>query len=94
MNAARALGADYVIAVDVNYRPYEDRASGLTGNGFQAMHILVNALANEQIRHADFEIRLDVHHDFMRCGNAALSPPAARRCAARGPTSRAPSQRG
>ncbi len=34
---ARALGADFVIAIDVNYRPYEDDASGIVGLGFQAM---------------------------------------------------------
>lgn len=68
---ARALGADFVIAVDVNYRPYEDSASGIVGLGFQAMHILMNALAERQRADADFVVRLDVHH-LMPCGNAAL----------------------
>jgi NTE family protein len=68
---ARALGADFVIAVDVNYRPYEDAAGGIVGLGFQAMHILVNALAERQRADADFVVRLDVHH-LMPCGNAAL----------------------
>ncbi len=72
VSAARAIGADYVIAVDVAYRPYEERASGFTGNGFQAMHILLNNLTDEQIRHADFIIRLDVHQELMHCGPQAL----------------------
>lgn len=72
VNAARALGADYVIAVDVAYRPYEAPSSGFLDNGFQAMHILLNSLTDEQIRRADFVIRLDVHQEFMHCGPQAL----------------------
>jgi NTE family protein len=72
VRAARELGADYVIAVDVAYRPYEESASGLVQNGFQAMHILVNALAEGEMRDADFPIRLDVHHTMMDCGAQAL----------------------
>jgi NTE family protein len=68
---ARALGAEFVIAVDVAYRPYEDAAGGIVGLGFQAMHILVNSLADRQRADADFVVRLDVHH-LMPCGNAAL----------------------
>ena len=71
---ARALGADYVLAVDVAYRPYEAQASGIAQAGFQAMHILINALAVEQTRGADFVLRLDLHHRFMKCGGAALIP--------------------
>ncbi len=72
VEAARALGADFVIAVDVNYRPYEEAASGLTGNAFQAMHILMNGLAARQRRDANFALRLDLHHDFIECGREAL----------------------
>ena len=72
VDAARALGADFVIAVDVGYRPYEEAASGMTQYAFQAMHILVNSLAAQQIRSADVAIRLDVHHTFMTCGRAAM----------------------
>jgi NTE family protein len=72
VRAARELGADYVIAVDVAYRPYEEPASGLVQNGFQAMHILVNALAEGEMRDADFPIRLDLHHTMMECGTQAL----------------------
>jgi len=68
---ARALGADFVIAVDVNYRPYEDDAGGIVDLGFQAMHILVNSLAEAQRDEADLVVRLDVHA-LMKCGHAAL----------------------
>lgn len=72
VSAARALGADYVIAVDVAYRPYEAPASGFLDNGFQAMHILLNNLTELQIRHADFVLRLDLHQELMHCGPQAL----------------------
>jgi NTE family protein len=68
---AHALGADFVIAVDVAYRPYEDEAGGIVDIGFQAMHILVNALAERQRDDADLVVRLDVHA-LMKCGHAAL----------------------
>lgn len=70
--AARDLGASFVIGVDVAYRPYEEAASGLTEYAFQAMHILVNSLAAEQMRTADVGIKLNLHHRFMECGNEAL----------------------
>ncbi len=72
VGAARALGADFVIAVDVAYRPYEEPASGIAGYGFQAMHILVNNLAAEQMKRADFPLRLDLHHELVRCGPGSL----------------------
>lgn len=72
VRAARELGADYVIAVDVAYRPYEEPASGLTQFGFQAMHILINSLSDAQMRSADFPIRLDVHRRMMDCGPESL----------------------
>jgi NTE family protein len=71
VDAARALGADYVIAIDVAYRPYEEAVSGISGYAFQSMHILVNALAERQLKDADLVIRLDVHH-LMDCGKPAL----------------------
>jgi len=61
VDAARELGADVVIAVDVAYRPYEDTVSGITGVAFQMFHIMVNQLISEQIRRADARIQLDVH---------------------------------
>jgi NTE family protein len=72
VDAARAMGAEYVIAVDVAYRPYEEPASGLAGNAFQSMHILINSLAERQLRDADFVIKLDLHQQFMECGENAL----------------------
>lgn len=61
VDAARMLGADRVIAVDVAYRPYEEAPSSRTDHAFQAMHILTNALAREQTRRADHLIKLDLH---------------------------------
>ena len=72
VSSARALGADFVIAVDVGYRPYEDEASGLVQNAFQSMHILINALSEYQRREADVAIRLDLHRQLMTCGGQAL----------------------
>ena len=70
--AARELGADFVIAIDVAYRPYEDRAKGLVQSGFQAIHVLVNSLAAEQDRYADYVVRMDVHQVYMNCGPQAM----------------------
>lgn len=61
VDAARALGADVVISVDVAYRPYEDTVTGLAGVAFQMFHIMVNQLIAEQARRADHAIQLDVH---------------------------------
>ncbi len=59
--AVREMGADIVIGVDVAYRPSEDQFQGLTGFAFQTMHIMANALINEQIRRADIAIRMNLH---------------------------------
>ena len=72
VNAARDLGANFVIAVDVAYRPYEEEASGLTAYAFQALHILVNSLAASQARTADVLIRLNLHERWMTCGREGL----------------------
>ena len=72
VDAARALGADFVIAIDVAYRPYEETVTGATQYAFQAMHILVNALAEQQLRTADVGIRLDLHRTLAACGRGAL----------------------
>jgi NTE family protein len=72
VRAARDLGADFVIAVDVAYRPAEGEARGITQYAFQAMHILVNSLATHQLAGADVPMRLDLHHIFMACGNDGL----------------------
>jgi NTE family protein len=73
IDAARELGADFTIAVDVAYRPYEAPISGISDVAFQMFHILVNRLIDEQIRRADFAIRFDVHQVMSEDnGSAAL----------------------
>jgi NTE family protein len=64
IRAARELGAEVVIAVDVAFRPAEEPPGSVLDAPFQAMHILVNRLIEEQIGEADFAIRLNVHHLF------------------------------
>ena len=59
--AVREMGAEIVIGVDVAFRPSEEPFQGLTGVAFQTMHIMGNALINEQIRRADIAIRMNVH---------------------------------
>ena len=59
--AVREMGADFVIAVDVAFRPHEDQFHGLAGAAFQTFQIMANALINEQIRHADLAIRMNLH---------------------------------
>lgn len=59
--AVREMGADMVIGVDVAFRPGEEPFQGLTGVAFQTMHIMANALINEQLPRADIAIRLNVH---------------------------------
>lgn len=72
VDAARELGAAFVLAVDVAYRPHEEEATTVTQIAFQAMHILANALAAEQVKRADVAIRIDLHRVFMQCGREAL----------------------
>jgi NTE family protein len=72
VDAARAMGADFVIAIDVAYRPYEEPSNGIVQSAFQALNILVNALGADQAREADIAIRLDVHETLMRCGEAGV----------------------
>ena len=59
--AVREMGADVVIGVDVAFRPGEEPFQGLTGLVFQTMHIMANALTNEQIPRADVAIRMNLH---------------------------------
>ena len=61
VDAARAAGASLVIALDVAYRPHEAPVARLVDVAFQAMHILVNRLLDEQLQRATLAIRLDVH---------------------------------
>jgi NTE family protein len=71
VDAARQAGAGFTIAVDVAYRPYEEPVSGITGVAFQMFHIMVNRLIDEQIKRADFAIRLDLHATLRDEGGVA-----------------------
>lgn len=71
VDAARALGADFTIAIDVAFRPYEEPISGITDVAFQMFHIMVNRLIDEQIQRVDFAIRLDVHQTMT--GDAGIA---------------------
>ena len=62
VEAARFLGADSVVAVDVAYRPYEEAPRSTTDYAFQSLHIATNALAREQTRGVEHLIKLDLHH--------------------------------
>ena len=59
--AVREMGADIVVGVDVAYRPNEDKFQGLTGIAFQTIHIMANALINEQLPRANVAIRMNLH---------------------------------
>ena len=59
--AVREMGAEFVIGVDVAFRPHEEKFQGLTGVAFQTMQILVNALIKEQLPRADIAIRMNLH---------------------------------
>lgn len=61
VDAARQVGATFTLAIDVAYRPYEEAISGISDVAFQMFHIMVNRLIDEQIKRADFAIRLDAH---------------------------------
>jgi len=64
VDPARERGGDgaVVLAVDVAYRPADEPPRLLTDIAFQTLHILVNALAAEQIARADVALRLSLHH--------------------------------
>jgi NTE family protein len=62
VEAARQLGAQRIVAVDIAFRPYEEAPSGALDHAFQALHIATNALAREQTRSAEHLIQLDLHH--------------------------------
>ncbi len=61
MKAARELGAARVVGIDIAYRPSDAPVDSVADSGFQAMHIMVNALIAEHARHADVLIRLGLH---------------------------------
>jgi NTE family protein len=62
VRAARDLGARRVIAVDVQFRPWEEPVGHPVAAAFQSMQILIASLTEAQIAAADLPIRLDVHH--------------------------------
>lgn len=64
VDAARQHGAQFVLAVDVAYRPSDEEPRHLVDIVFQSYHILVNALAAEQVRRADLVLRLALHPLF------------------------------
>lgn len=66
VDAARELGADVVLAVDVAYRPDEAPARHIVDMAFQTLHILINALAAEQLVHADVALRLSLHELMLQ----------------------------
>ncbi len=66
VRAARERGAQRVIAIDVQFRPYEEPPGHAVGIGFQAMQILVGSLLREQIEEADLKVRLDVHQLMLK----------------------------
>ena len=66
VDAARALGAGFTIAIDVAFRPYEEPISGITGVAFQMFHIMVNRLIDEQIKRDEGGIPA-----LIRAGEAA-----------------------
>jgi len=64
VDAAREQGARFVLAVDVAYRPSDEKPRGLVDIAFQSYHILVNHLAAEQARRADLVLWLALHALF------------------------------
>jgi NTE family protein len=62
VEAARHLGAEAVVAVDIAYRPYEEAPRSAADYAFQSLHIATNALAREQTRGVEHLIKLDLHH--------------------------------
>jgi len=72
VDSARTMGADFVIAVDVAYRPMDEKPKGISDIAFQMMHIMINSLLSEQIPRADFALRLDVHRLMLGAWNAQM----------------------
>lgn len=61
VRTARELGGQRVVGFDIAYRPADAPVESVYDGGFQALHILVNALIAEQRRHADVFIPLALH---------------------------------
>jgi NTE family protein len=61
VRSARELGGTRVVAVDIAFRPADEPVTHALGAAFQMVHILVNALIDEQIGEADVPVRLQLH---------------------------------
>ena len=70
VGAARALGDKFCLGIDVAYRTDDEPVRGLSDVAYQAFHILINHLIDEQIQLADFAFQFDAHQ-FM-CGEGGL----------------------
>ena len=57
VDAARAAGANVILAVDFGYRPREEPVTGLIDVAHQSIHILMNRLVEEQLRRATLAIQ-------------------------------------
>jgi NTE family protein len=77
VRTALDMGAAYVIAVDIAYRPWEAPVDHAIDAAFQALHIAVNALIAEQIAAADVVLRLDVHRHFLELDDPSAALAAA-----------------
>jgi len=70
VDAVRAMGPQFVVAIDVAYRPHDELPRGIGDIAFQMMHVMVNALIDEQLRRADFALRIELHHLMLGEWNA------------------------
>ena len=61
VRSARALGGVHVVAIDIAFRPADEPVAHALDAAFQMVHILVNALIDEQIGEADVPVRLQLH---------------------------------
>ena len=69
IESARMLGAGFIVAVDVSYRPAEARLATLIDVTFQSFQIAANALRNEQLARADLVIQPYIHESMINDGN-------------------------
>jgi NTE family protein len=67
VRAARALGGQRVVGIDIAFRPRDEPVRQVIDTGFQIVHILIHSLIGEQIHEADVRVQLDLH-DLMREG--------------------------
>ncbi|MCU0774127.1 MAG: patatin-like phospholipase family protein [Ideonella sp.] len=65
VRAARALGGQRVVGIDIAFRPRDEPVRQVFDTGFQIVHILIHSLIREQLHEADVRVQLDLH-DLMR----------------------------